>query len=113
MEETALNIFKELGVSIDTLDIEACHRVGPPSQNKIIVKISGKKDKECGRSKNFGGMKLESLEVDNSVFINNSLCSFYKRLWSKCKRLWTYKYIYTFWVSNGSVKIKGKTPNPI
>ena len=43
-------------------------------------------------------MKLESLEVDNPIFINDSLCSYYKRLCSK--------YIHTFWVSNGSVKIE-------
>ena len=37
LEETGLNIFKELGVSIDTSDIEACHCVGPPSRKKVIV----------------------------------------------------------------------------
>ena len=31
LEETALNIFKELSVSIDTSDIEPCLRVGPLS----------------------------------------------------------------------------------
>ena len=49
-------------------------------------------------------MKLESLEVDNSIFISDSLCSYYKRLWSKCKRLWTNMYIHTFWLSYGSEK---------
>ena len=54
-------------------------------------------------------MKLESLEVDNSIFISDSLCSYYKCLWSKCKRLWTNMYIHTFWLSYGSEKkSKGK-----
>ena len=44
LEETALNIFKKLGVSMVTSDIEACHRVGPPSRKKLIVKMSRRKD---------------------------------------------------------------------
>ena len=51
-------------------------------------------------------MKLESLEVDNPIFIKDIVFSYYKRLWSKCKRLWTNKYIHTFQVSNGSIKIE-------
>ena len=51
-------------------------------------------------------MKMESQEAHNPIFINGSFRSYYKRLLSKCKRLWTSKYIHTFWVSNGSVKIK-------
>ena len=49
-------------------------------------------------------MKLESLEVDNTIFINDSLCNYYKRLLSKCKRLWTNKYIHSFCASNGFVE---------
>ena len=32
LEESALNIFEELGVSIAPSEIETCHRVGPLSQ---------------------------------------------------------------------------------
>ena len=61
-------------------------------------------------------MKLESLEVDNPIFITDSLCSYYKCLKCKCKRLWTNKYVHTFCVSNGSVEIKvreNSNPNTI
>ena len=51
-------------------------------------------------------MKLESIQVDNSIFISDSLYSYYKRLWSKCKTFWTNKHIHAFWVLNVSVKIK-------
>ena len=54
-------------------------------------------------------MKLESLEVDDPIFINDIVCSYYQRLWSKCKRL---KYIQTFWLSNGSVKKLMENPKP-
>ena len=80
--ETALNIFKELDVSKDISDIEACHRVGQPSRKKVIVKMSRRKDADRARraKKNLKGMKLESLEVDNPIFITDSLCSYYKCL---------------------------------
>ena len=61
-------------------------------------------------------MKLELLEVDNPIIINDGLCSYYKYLWSKCKRLWTNKYMHTFWVLNSSMKIKvreNSKPNTI
>ena len=44
LERTALNIFKEMGVSIGTSDIKACYRVGPPSRKKVIIKLSRRKD---------------------------------------------------------------------
>ena len=44
LERTALNIFKEMGVSIGTSDIKACYRVGPPSRKKVIIKMSRRKD---------------------------------------------------------------------
>ena len=44
LEKTALNIFNELGVSIDISEIKACHRVRPPSRKKVTVKVSRWKD---------------------------------------------------------------------
>ena len=49
LEETALNIFEELGASINPSDIETCHRVGPSSRKKVIIKCpDGKMQTECG-----------------------------------------------------------------
>ena len=46
------------------------------------------------------------LPPSTSLFINPSLCSYYKCLWSKCKALLSSKLISSFWVSNGSLRIK-------
>ena len=46
------------------------------------------------------------LPPSTSLFINPSLCGYYKYLLSKCKALWSGKLISSFWVSNGSLKIK-------
>ena len=40
------------------------------------------------------------------VFINESLCDYYKLLWSKSKKLFLEKRIASFWVTNETVKIK-------
>ena len=75
MEERALNILDELDVSINPLDMEPCHRVRPLSRKKVIIKMSRWKDADrmWHVKKNLKGMKLESLQVDNTIFINNSL----------------------------------------
>lgn len=44
LEESALNIFEELDVSIAPSEIETCHRVGPLSHKNVIMKIFRKKD---------------------------------------------------------------------
>ena len=40
------------------------------------------------------------------MHINDSLCSYYKSLWSKCKNLRDGNFIHSFWVTNGSIRIK-------
>jgi len=59
---------------------------------------------------------IESLgfEAGTSIYINESLTSYYKMLWSKAKKLYKDKKIHTFYTSNGTVKIKLRMDsNPI
>ena len=42
----------------------------------------------------------------SGLFINESLCDYYKLLLSKCKNLFLEKKIASLWVTNGTVKIK-------
>ena len=44
LEETALNIFKELGVIINPSDIETGLGVGSLSYKKVNINMSGRKD---------------------------------------------------------------------
>ena len=98
LEETALHIFEELGASLNPSDIEAYHCVGSNSLKKVSSRTpDGKMQRELRYVKKpLKSVKLELLKVDNSIFINDSLCSYYKRLWSKCMKLWTNKYIHSF-----------------
>ena len=40
------------------------------------------------------------------IYINESLCKYYKYLWWKCKLLQTRGSIQLFWVMNGSIRIR-------
>ena len=51
-------------------------------------------------------MNVSSIRITTPVYINNSLHSYYKMLWQKCKKFWSSKFIHTFWVSSGSIKLK-------
>ena len=81
----------------------SCRTTESAKGNRQVVQTERCRQSVAG-NKNIKGMKLGPLENDNPTFINDSVCSYYKRLWSTCKRLWTNEYIHTFWVSNGSVK---------
>ena len=50
-------------------------------------------------------MNLSSLGVNSTVYINDSLCTYCKMLWGKCRKLFLNKYIHSFWVTNG-IKLK-------
>ena len=53
-------------------------------------------------------LKLESLHLPAGakICINESLCPYYKKLWTKCEKFWDAKQISSFWVSNGYIRIK-------
>ena len=56
--------------------------------------------------KNLKNLNVSCLIIKNPVFINDSLCSYYKMLWSKCKKLSSTRSIHAFWVSNGYIRLK-------
>ena len=57
--------------------------------------------------------KLKSMKPQNiglpsgcKIYINESLCKYYIYLWWKCKLLQTRGSIQSFWVTNGSIRIR-------
>ena len=44
--------------------------------------------------------------ISQPVFINDSLCKYYKYLWSKCNKLLNAHFIQSFWISNGTLRVK-------
>ena len=88
LEDKVLTIFKKVGCDIKSENIEAYHRVG--RQNKVIIRCSRRKDCQQIYSVKRDLSKLDMKEVDlpegTQVFVNQSLCPYYKSLWSKSKK---------------------------
>ena len=95
-------------MQLDPSNVEDCHWVASRTSKMVIIKLSRCKDANKIRrvKKSLKNLNLSSLGIKNPVFINDSLCSYYKMLWSKCKNLSSNKSIYIFWVSNGSFRLK-------
>ena len=56
------------------------------------------------------------LPVGTTLFVNESLCSYYRWLWSRPKKLKMSNKIYGFYTVNGTIKVKhheGDLPVPI
>ena len=103
-------IEKVASINVNRVCLELRHPLPSYKKNhKIIVKFSRRKDPESllrnkNNDKNFN---IRSIDTDsNKVFINESLCRYHKFLWSKCKKLWTVKWIEAFWVSNGQIGLR-------
>ena len=78
-----LGIFEELNVMVDPSNVEDCHWIkSSKSQKKVIVKLFRRKDANKIRlsKKGLKGMNLSSLGINSTVYINNSLCNYYKIL---------------------------------
>ena len=96
---------------VNTDLVKDCHRIpSKGSPKKVILKLRRQKDSRrvLLNKKKLKQLKPESLNLPAGVkiYINESLCPYYKKLWTKCKKLWDAKRILSFWVSNGSIRVK-------
>ena len=91
-EECISKMFNEWDTPVNPANIEACHNLKSKAKSKkFIIKLSKRKDvfRFLQRKK-----KLKSVHITNVglpqwslVFINQSLCSYYKYLSFSCQRL--------------------------
>ena len=103
-----LGIFEKLDVMLDPSNVD-CHWIKPSKgAKKVTVKLSRRKDANKIRllKKDLKSMNLSSLSINSAVYINDSLCIYYKMLWGKCRKLLSNKYIDSFWMTNGTNKLK-------
>ena len=101
--------FGKLGCDISPDGIEACHCVGRTADT-VIVKFSKRKDCQHVWSvkKDLKKLTMEDLELpgNSKLFINRSLCPYYKMLWSKSKKLHSLGKIHSFFISGDTIKIR-------
>ena len=110
LEEQVILIFEKLGVVMEPMDIVACHRLGETV--RVIVKLLNRKDAQ-NALKEKHKMRSINLYDDNTdtnnkreIFINQSLCPYYKKLYSMMKDFNNEGFIDYFWITNGTIKIR-------
>ena len=94
---------------VDPSNVEDCHWIkSSKGAKKIIVKLCSSKYANKIRllKKGLKGMNLSSLSINSAVHINDSSCTYYKMLWGKCRKFLLNTYIHSFWVANGTIKLK-------
>ena len=93
------SISEKLGCNIPPKRIEACHRVGKKNPT-VIVKFSRRK--KCQQvwdvKRDLRKIKMEHTDLpgQNKLFINKSLCPYYKVIWAKSKELHSLGKIHSF-----------------
>ena len=86
--------------------INDCHRLGK-NNDRIVIKSTRRKD--CKQvKKDLKDLTADDLDLPRGtkIFVNQSLCPYYRILWSKTKRLQSMGKINSFFISGGTVKIK-------
>ena len=116
LEGKVLTVLSKLDVNIDPANVEACHWLKSNNKGKkTIVKLSRRKDSDeiCRVRNKLKTTDLKPIGITTPVYINDNLCFYYKTLWSKCKKLWSNKFIFGYWLSNGSIKIRIPELSPV
>ena len=92
IEKKVLEVLDAINTPVNTDLVENCHHIpSKGSPKKVILKLSHRDDSRrvlLNKTK-LKQLKPESLNLPASVkiYINESLCSYYKKLWTKCKKL--------------------------
>ena len=95
LQSTVCNILNEIDVPFGPKGLEDYHRIKGDRTN---VKFSSRrKSSEVLRKnkklKNIDGSKFD-FNAGVKLYINESLCPYYRGLWGKCKKLWLNKVIF-------------------
>ena len=82
LKKTTIKTFDDLNVAIDPSNIEDCHWLKSNRPKNVITKFARRKDAHLiwKNKNNLKGMNLYSVDINNQVFTNDSLCSYYKML---------------------------------
>ena len=114
LEDKVCNVFGEIGVNVNERDIEICYRLR--EKDKTIVKFVNRKDctnilKVKKDLKHLDPTKL-SFSEGTKIFINESLCPYYRGIWNKCKKLRANQKLHQFYTINGTARVKLEKKGP-
>ena len=112
--KTLLKLLVYLRINVNERDIQACHRLR--EKDRPIVKFVNRKD--CTNIlrvkkdlKHLDPTKLSFTE-GTKIFINESLCPYYRGIWNKCKKLRANQKLHQFYTINGIVRVKLEENGP-
>ena len=114
LEETVRDVFKKIGVEIDERDVQACHRL--KEKERTIVKFVNRKDcLQILRVKK-DLKSLDPTELDfpenTKIFINESLCPYYRGIWNKCKKLRAIQKMHQSYTISSLFRVKLEETGP-
>ena len=99
--------FNSIDFDIGEGRIEACHRL--TKSDCTFVKFSRREDCEhlMRIKKGLKDLNPTNLSFPEGVkiYVNDSLCPYYRGLWNECKKLWNNRKIYLYFTANGTVRI--------
>ena len=108
LEEVVCKAITKAGVDINADDIEDCHRVG--NKGQTIIKFDKRKVSRQVLSVRKDLNKVNMCDIDltgqRTLYVSQSLCPYYRMLWSKTKTLFQKGKIDSLYVSNGNIKIR-------
>ena len=114
LQETVRGIFGKIGVQVDERNIQACHRL--KEKDRAIVKFANKQD--CPQilrvKKDLKSLDPTELDFPEStkIYINESLCPYYRDIWNKCKKLMAIQKIHQFYTISGLIRVKLEETGP-
>ena len=105
-DKAETKVCQSLDCNVDKEDLDACYRL--KDKERVIVKFCRRKDCEkVWKAKN-DLRKLDSTNLDlperSKFSINQSLCSYYRLLWSTSKKLDGKGRIFGWYVSKGQLR---------
>ena len=107
LAERVILIFERLGLVMEQIDIVVCHRLG--ETGRVIVKLLNRKDaqnvlKEKHKLRSIN-LYDDSTDTNNKrkIFINQSLCPYYRKLYGIVKNLNNEGLIDSFWIASGTI----------
>ena len=112
LEPTVCRILHHIGGNISGDKTEACHRLDKNS-DRTIVKFSSRKDCEHTMRVKKDLKDLDATDLDlpagTKLYINDSLCPYYRGLWNETKELWNKKKIFSYFTVSG-IRLQEKGP---
>ena len=91
LDSKVIDILAEIGVNVESKDIEACHRIGKSSPKNSIVRFMNRKVcksalKNRKKIRSVDATKLE-LPIRSKLFINENLSPYFNKISFQCRRL--------------------------